>query len=115
MFKTAQGKGKNWELASGEELRIEVDEGHQCFVRLVSGCVEVLGSSLGSLSCFDGPCKFAIFTWSGATICVSGNIDCAYVGNNPSMTEALNLHAQLHSLREKALNWYVVTKQRSTS
>lgn len=102
MVSTNQSTEKQWRIAACEELRIEILEGQRCLVRLISGYAEVFGSELGSESCFEGPCKFAVFTWCGAEIAVGRNVSSAYVGNNPSMKEFLNLHVQLHTLRKNA-------------
>lgn len=45
---------------------------------------------------------FAIFTWHGCTITMTGNLEDAYIAQETPMIYYLNIHAALQQMRQQA-------------
>lgn len=65
---------ETWTLLVEQELRIEIDFGQEIQVRLEEGNAERFGEEipLKSELNYTGPSKFAIFTWHGCVIKLTG-------------------------------------------
>ena len=74
------------------------------WVQLLSGAAEVFGSEIGigqELSLSAGS-KIAIFSWYGAQIKLTGEVESSYVAEDTPMRFHLNIHANLEERRRRA-------------
>ena len=91
---------KTYTLAPFEELRIEVDFSSSINVFVKSGFAECFGAELAlNVSYLFSGRKFALYSWQGATIEVSGICVIAYVAGNTPMNTYLNTHSAIQNLR----------------
>ncbi|KAK0421035.1 hypothetical protein QR680_015033 [Steinernema hermaphroditum] len=91
-------------LNEDNELRFDVVS-EDVIIELCSGRAEVFGSELRQREkyTFVPGMRVAVFSWTGATVKVSGEAKNAYVAeNNQPMTLYLNTHAALEQLRSRA-------------
>ena len=98
---------KKFVLEAEEELRVEVDCGKtdKVTVELRSGHAEIFGTELvaNTKYTFTNGAKFAIFTYQGCSIMVSGRMEVEpYTSKETPMMIYLNTHAALEQLRLKA-------------
>jgi polyribonucleotide 5'-hydroxyl-kinase len=104
-----------YKLKPEEELRIEVsdtvptlsqptDGEHGVVLELKDGLAEVFGTELvcGNRYVFGPGSKFAVFSWYGCTVSVTGTPEIAYVAKETPMVVYLNTHAALETLRKRA-------------
>ena len=68
------------------------------------GFAEIFGTELSRNKeyTFSNGGKFAVFTWHGATIVMTGNIEDAYVSVETPMLFYVNIHTALEQMRCKA-------------
>ena len=95
---------QSFELRADSELRLEAGE-DIVKLRLVDGQCEVFGLELvkGKVYLFQHR-KFAVFTYQGARLEVSGQLRInPYVGNETPMVAYANTHAQLEARRDDAI------------
>jgi len=98
---------KVFKLEAEEELRVEVDCGKtdKVTVELKTGHAEIFGTELviNTKYQFTTGAKFAIFTFQGCTVHVSGKMEVEpYTSQETPMMIYLNTHAALEQLRIKA-------------
>jgi len=98
---------KLFRLEAEEELRVEVDCGKtdKVTVELKSGHAEIFGTELviNTRYQFTTGSKFAIFTYQGCTVLVTGKMEVdPYTSKETPMMIYLNTHAGLEQLRIKA-------------
>lgn len=92
---------KEWKLQKQEELRVEAKG--KITIRMTRGTAEVFGMELpeGKEQSFE-KCKFAVFTWGGCDITVTGACEVCYKSEETPMVSYINTHAALQKLREHA-------------
>jgi len=100
-------KEKIYKLEAEEELRLEVDCGKndKVIIELKSGMAEIFGTELviNTKYQFTTGSKFAVFTYQGCTVQVSGKMEVEpYTSTETPMLIYLNTHAALEQLRTKA-------------
>lgn len=96
---------KCWDLKAGTEFRFEVSVSQSITLKLCSGTAEIYGSelALGKEYVFSGV-KYAVFSFDGASIEVSGACAVEYVSSECVVPYFLNLHLCLESIRIAAQN-----------
>lgn len=99
-------------LERGNEFRFEIDQDKEFEIQLQSGSAEFFGVELAVEKWykFYGELKGAIFTWYGCTLRTRGDAIVAYISQETPMVQVMNLHAQLESRRD-----YAVQHQPSSS
>uniref|UniRef100_A0A1I8AXI1 Protein CLP1 homolog n=1 Tax=Steinernema glaseri TaxID=37863 RepID=A0A1I8AXI1_9BILA len=96
---------REFKLKEDNELRFEVAS-EDVAVELCSGRAEIFGTELkeNEKYTFLPGMRVAVFSWTGATIEISGEAHNAYIAeNNHPMILYLNTHAGLEQTRRKAL------------
>ncbi|KAK3249992.1 hypothetical protein CYMTET_40604 [Cymbomonas tetramitiformis] len=91
-------------LCKEHELRVEVEFKDNVTVKLTGGTAEIFGTEIAvdqQLLTFSGT-KFAIFTWQGAELELSGSSFNAYIADETPMVNYINTHSILHSRRVAA-------------
>ncbi|KAI5069276.1 hypothetical protein GOP47_0015577 [Adiantum capillus-veneris] len=93
-----------WALEQQTELRIEVPWDSELRLQLVSGAAEIFGYDLPPARwlVFPPAHKFAVFSWTGATIEVDGSTDSIYTENETPMQSYLDVHHLLENKRDQA-------------
>lgn len=97
---------KDIDLQPGQELRIEVNFEQTLFITLDAGKAEIFGQELpvGTQRRFPGPDKFAIFTWHGCRIKVSGEYTALYVSTTETpMSTYLFAHGTINRIRNECV------------
>eukprot|EP00249_Psilotum_nudum_P004229 c17772_g1_i1 orf=166-1518(+) len=93
-----------FKLQQESELRVEV--GWEAAIRLqvVLGTAEIFGTELPPQYWLSFPPghKFALFTWSGATVEIDGVAEVAYTADETPMVSYVNVHAILECRRARA-------------
>ncbi|KIV87633.1 hypothetical protein PV11_03165 [Exophiala sideris] len=92
------------DLAKDCEWRFEVAVGKYVQVKLLTGTAELFGTELviGNTYTFTGT-KAAIYTWHGCAFEVTGDsLQSEYTAEETPMSEYINLHFALESLRDQA-------------
>lgn len=91
-------------LVPESEFRVEVDSGVHLKIELISGFAEIFGAELPRRMPIlkSGPVKFAIFSWQGAKLIVTGKMSSHYISSDTPMVTYLNVHLVLTELRKKA-------------
>lgn len=98
-------EAKEYDLQSGQELRIELDFDQEVTIVLEIGRAEKFGQEfpVGYRKLFQGPDKFAIFTWHGCKLTVSGQFMKIYVSTAETpMPYYLAAHGQINRMRYEA-------------
>ncbi|KAF5735519.1 hypothetical protein HS088_TW15G01026 [Tripterygium wilfordii] len=95
---------KQVKLEKESELRIEVANNTPLRLRLLSGTAEIFGSELAPENWLTFPpsLKFAVFSWSGATIEMDGPTETDYTADETPMVSYVNVHAVLDGRRNHA-------------
>jgi polyribonucleotide 5'-hydroxyl-kinase len=96
-----------YELDCDEELRIAVDclQDETIEIKLIRGSAEIFGSELEKefKYVFKNGAKFAIFTYQGCSINITGNfLFPPYKSEKNPMIMYLNIHAGLEQCRQDA-------------
>ncbi|KAI3850352.1 hypothetical protein MKW92_004582 [Papaver armeniacum] len=91
-------------LDKESELRIEVGIDAPLKLRLVNGTAEIFGTELPPEIWISFPprLKFAVCTWSGATIEMDGVTETDYTADETPMISYVNVHAVLEGRRSRA-------------
>ncbi|KAI3830998.1 hypothetical protein MKX03_019232 [Papaver bracteatum] len=91
-------------LDKESELRIEVGIDAPLKLRLVNGTAEIFGTELPPEIWISFPprLKFAVFTWSSATIEMDGVTETDYTADETPMISYVNVHAVLEGRRSRA-------------
>lgn len=93
---------RSWHLMRQEELRIEVDKDVKITLKMTDGTGEIFGTELAKDRAYTFTrCKFALFSWHGCTIEVTGQCH-AYVGKETPMNAYMNVHGMLEEMRDMA-------------
>lgn len=97
-------EGQLLHLGQDEELRIEADcnKNDVVTVQLTKGIAEIFGTELvhNKKYTFRSGAKFAIFTYHGCTVAVTGEMDVQpYTSKETPMIVYLNTHAALEQMR----------------
>lgn len=96
---------REFNLQSGQELRIELNLDQKISIMLEMGSAEKFGQEfpVGCWKPFVGPDKFAIFTWHGCKLSVSGQCSNIYTSATETpMIGYLMAHGQINSIRYQA-------------
>lgn len=90
-------------LDKEEELRVEVQLGTSVTLTLTDGTAEIFGAEMpkGTPTELPGG-KYAIYSWSGATLEIVGETEHAYSARETPMRVYLNLDGVLHERRKEA-------------
>lgn len=88
----------------GYELRLEIPSQREVSIRLEQGTAERFGEELPPERdlTFKGPAKFALFTWHGCKLRVSGDPSTPYVTASNVMRDYLTAHAIINKMRYEA-------------
>lgn len=90
-------------LDKEEELRVEVKLGTSVTLTLTDGTAEIFGAELPKATPTELPGgKYAIYSWSGATLEIVGETEHAYSARETPMRVYLNLDGVLHERRKEA-------------
>ena len=84
------------------ELRVITNK--KFTIQLISGLAEIFGSELpiNEDYNFNKGGKFAVFTWRGCTLLLTGNIEDAYIPFETPMLDYFNIHLISEEMRHKA-------------
>lgn len=95
------GMATRFELQQESELRVEAGWDSEIYLQLVSGNAEIFGTELPSRRWLKFPPghKFAVFTWSAATVVIDGTTEVAYLADETPMARYLGVHSMLESRR----------------
>jgi polyribonucleotide 5'-hydroxyl-kinase len=91
-------------LEAEQELRVETARDGEARVKLLEGAAEIFGAEIAkhqSVACGKGR-KLAVFTYHGATVEVTGEVEIAYVAGETPMVSYANAHSVLHAKRLEA-------------
>ena len=98
----AEGVKTSHILDKCEELRVEI-EGAPVVIVLETGHAEIFGAEMPKGEKIEiSRSKFAIFTWQGCVISITGEPKVVYVGETTPMKIYANLHGFLQQERVKA-------------
>ena len=96
---------KEFDLQIGQELRIELNFDQKISIMLELGRAEKFGQEfpVGCWKPFVGPDKFAIFTWHGCKLSVSGQCANIYASTSETpMPGYLIAHGHINRIRYEA-------------
>ena len=96
---------KEFDLQIGQELRIELNFDQKVSIMLELGRAEKFGQEfpVGCWKPFSGPDKFAIFTWHGCKLTVSGQCANIYASTSETpMPGYLIAHGHINRIRYEA-------------
>ncbi|KAL7749865.1 Cleavage polyadenylation factor subunit clp1 [Sorochytrium milnesiophthora] len=90
-------------LRQAQELRIEVDFKETLRIKVTRGEAEIFGAELAEQVDYEfSGTKFAVFSYRGCEIDVSGVAAVEYVADETPMASHLNVHGALEQAREAA-------------
>ncbi len=89
---------------------MEVEGGTHIKIELHSGFAEIFGAELPRRMPVlkSGPIKFAIFSWQGATLVITGRTKSHYVSMDTPMVTYLNVHLAITELRKQAQSRFLL-------
>jgi polyribonucleotide 5'-hydroxyl-kinase len=101
---TDTAETKEYTLEKECELRFEIESKTQITVELKSGFAELYGTELVKAKkyTFLQGAKFAVFSYQGCVLLLTGEPDVCYIARETPMIQYLNTHSAIEQMRTKA-------------